>query len=374
MNINLSKQYGVPVTSLKKLLNFRHTVAFRLTVLYAGVFTISLFVVSITFYVFVLYGSHDLTREALSSIREDFREYFVWPIASVVVFSALVGWFMSQRALSGIRELTSTAVAVANGALKERVPVKGHQDEIDQLAVAFNSMLERIEALIVGMKGTNDNIAHDLRSPIARMRGMAEAKLIDKASNKDSQALAGYIVEECDRLLGMINTMLDISEAEAGVMKLNIEQIDIVPIVRDAVELFRPLAESRDIALEMQTPDLFYLDCDKRKLQRIIGNLLDNAFKFSHSSGSIAVSVRIDHKYVVIEVRDRGIGIPEEDLPHIFDRFFRGEKSRTEPGNGLGLSLAKAFVVSLGGSITVTSAPGEGSIFTVLLPRGSFSP
>ena len=119
-------------------------------------------------------------------------------------------------------------MAVANGALKERVPVKGHRDEIDQLAVAFNGMLERIEALIAGIKGTNDNIAHDLRSPITRMRGMAESKLIDKVSNKDSQALAGYIVEECDRLLGMINTMLDISEAESGVMKLNIEQIDMV--------------------------------------------------------------------------------------------------------------------------------------------------
>jgi signal transduction histidine kinase len=356
--------------SLKRLLDFRHTVACRLTILYAGVFTISLCIICIAFYFIVLYGSHDLTHEALASVREDFREYFIWPISSVIIFSALVGWFMSQRALSGVMELTRTTVAVANGALKERVPVKGHHDEIDQLAVAFNGMLERIQALIAGMKGTNDNIAHDLRSPIARMRGRAEAALIDKASNKDSQTLAGYIVEECDRLLGMINAMLDISEAEAGVIKISVEQVDIIPIVRDAVDLFRPLAESEDIALEMQTPDSFYLDSDKRKLQRVIGNLLDNAIKFSHPSGSISVFIRADHNHVVLEVRDRGIGISEEDLPHIFDRFFRGEKSRTEQGNGLGLCLAKAFVMSLGGSITVTSTPGKGSVFTVLLPRG----
>ena len=105
MSINLSKQCGEPVTSLKKLLNFRHTVAFRLTVLYAGVFTVSLFIICIAFYIFVLYGSHDLTREALSSIREDFREYFAWPITSVIVFSALVGWFMSRRALSGVNRV-----------------------------------------------------------------------------------------------------------------------------------------------------------------------------------------------------------------------------------------------------------------------------
>ena len=186
------------------------------------------------------------------------------------------------------------------------MPVKGHQDEIDQLAVAFNNMLERIEALITGMKGTNDNIAHDLRSPITRMRGMAEAKLIDKVSNKDSQELAGYIVEECDRLLGMINSMLDISEAEAGVMKLNVEQVDAAFIVRDAIELFRPLAESKGIVLELQAPDVLYLDSDKRKLQRVIGNLLDNAIKFSHHSGSIAVSIRADSNHAVIEVHDQG--------------------------------------------------------------------
>jgi signal transduction histidine kinase len=358
--------------SLKRLLDFRHTVAFRLTVLYAGVFTISLNIIYWIFYVFVLYGSHGLSKQDLSAIRHDFRELLAWPLLIIIVLSALVGWFMARRALSGVVQLTRTAAAVAEGSLKERVPIKGQRDEIDQLAVTFNIMLERIEALIAGMKATNDNIAHDLRSPIARMRGMAESKLVDTVSSKDSQALAGHIVEECDRLLGMINTMLDISEAEAGVIKLNIERIDIALIVRDAVELFRPLAESTDIALEMEAPDSLFLNCDKRKLQRVIGNLLDNAFKFSHAFGSIAVSVRVDNNHVIIEVCDRGIGISEEDLPHIFDRFFRGEKSRTEQGNGLGLSLAKAFVMSLGGSITVTSTPREGSVFTVLLPREFF--
>jgi signal transduction histidine kinase len=260
MGIHLFRQYVAPDMSLKRLLDFTHTVSFRLAVLYAGVFTISLNIVYWLFYVVVLYGSHGLSKQDLSAIRHDFRELLAWPLLIIIVFSALAGWFMARRALSGVVQLTRAAGAVAEGSLKERVPVKGQRDEIDRLAVTFNIMLERIEALIAGMKGTNDNIAHDLRSPITRMRGMAEAKLIDKASNKDSQALAGYIIEECDRLLGMINTMLDISEAEAGVIKLNVEQIDLVLIVRDAVKLFRPLAESKDIALEMQAPDLLFLN------------------------------------------------------------------------------------------------------------------
>jgi signal transduction histidine kinase len=354
--------------SLKRLLDFRHTVAFRLTILYAGVFTISLNIVYWIFYVFILYGSHGLSKQDLSDIRHDFRELLAWPLLIIIVLSALVGWFMARRALSGVVQLTRTAGAVAEGSLKERVPIKGQRDEIDQMAVTFNSMLERIEALIAGMKGTNDNIAHDLRSPIARMRGMAETKLTDTDSHKDSQALAGYVVEECDRLLGMINSMLDISEAEAGVIKLDVEKINIVAIVQDAVELFRPLAESKNIVLDLHAPDVLFLDSDRRKLQRVFGNLLDNAIKFSNPSGSVVVSVWVNNNHVVIEVRDSGIGISEEDLPRIFNRFFRGERSRTEPGNGLGLSLAKAFVMSLGGSIAVTSTPGEGSIFTVLLP------
>jgi signal transduction histidine kinase len=172
----------------------------------------------------------------------------------------------------------------------------------------------------------------------------------------------------------MINTMLDISEAEAGVIKLNIEPIDAVLMIHDAVDLFHPVAENRHIDIEVRAPDSAYVYTDKRRLQRVLGNLLDNALKYSYPSSHILVEVRADDNHIVIEFRDSGIGISQEDLPHIFDRFYRGEKSRTEPGNGLGLSLARAFVISLGGSITVTSAHGEGSVFTVLLSRGSFSP
>ena len=372
MKKNLSIRFAGLVTFLKRLFSIRHTVAFRLSLQYAGVFTVSLNIVYWFFYVFVLYGSHGLSKQDLSNIRNDFRELLAWPLLIIIVISALIGWFLARRALSGVVQLTRTASAVSEGALNKRVPVKGQRDEIDQMAVTFNIMLERIETLINGMKETNDNIAHDLRSPIARMRGLAEASLTGKTADGDYQALAGHIIEECDRLLAMINTMLDISEAEAGVIKLNIESIDVVSMIHDAVDLFHPVAEYKHIDIKIQAPDKVHLSTDKRRLQRVFGNLLDNALKYSQSSNIILTTVRTDDSHVIIEICDNGGGISREDLPHIFDRFYRAEKSRTEPGNGLGLSLAKAFVMSLGGSITVASTLCEGSMFTVLLPRGPF--
>ncbi len=353
---------------LKRLLSVRHTVAFRLSLLYAGVFTVSLNIVYWFFYVYVLYGSHGLSKQDLSVIRNDFRELLAWPLLIIIVLSAVIGWFMARSALSGVIQLTKTASAVSEGALNERVPVKRQRDEIDQLAVTFNTMLERIETLIKGMKETNDNIAHDLRSPITRMRGLAESALIGKSIDGDSQLLAGHIIEECDRLLSMINTMLDISEAEAGVITLNFESVDIVSMVHDAVDLFRPVADNKHIDIKIDAPDKAFLSTDRRRLQRVLGNLLNNALKYSYPSGHILIKIKVDNGHITIEINDNGIGISQEDLPHIFERFYRSEKSRTEPGSGLGLSLAKAYVMSLGGSITVTSIPDKGSVFTILLP------
>jgi signal transduction histidine kinase len=365
---NLSTQFAEPDTPLKKLLSIRHTVAFRLALLYAGVFTISLNIVFWIFYVIVLYGSHGLSKKALSAIREDFREYLAWPLLIVIILSALVGWFMARRALSGIVQLTRTANAVAEGALKERVPVKGRQDEIDHLAMTFNTMLERIDTLIQGMKETNDSIAHDLRSPITRMRGIAEAAVTNRSSSEAHRVMAGDIIEQCDRLLGLINTMLDISEAEAGVVKLVIEELDFVAIVHDAVGLFLPMAEEKSITIKIQTPSEAMLYSDRRKLQRILANLLDNAIKFTPPGGVIAISVSGDDKRVLIGVGDTGVGISEKDVSRIFEKFFRADRSRSEPGSGLGLSLTRALIFSLGGSITVNSVSGEGSTFTVILP------
>jgi signal transduction histidine kinase len=374
MKRSLYIQSGAPATYLRKLIKLRHSVAFRLTIWYAGFFAISLLGALAAFYFIPLHGFRGASQYLLEELREEFRQYFGTPLAILIILSAGVGWFMAKRALSGVEEVTRAAVDITHGAFDRRVPVTLNGDEIDRLANAFNTMVDRVQELIGQMKEITENIAHDLRSPITRMRGLAEMALTGENTDEDYPVVAGTIIEECDRLLAMINTMLDISEAEAGVMKLDIEPIDVVLMIHDAVDLFHPVAENRHIDIEVRAPDSAYVNNDKRRLQRVLGNLLDNALKYSYPSGHILVEVRADDNYIVIEFRDSGIGISQEDLPYIFDRFYRGEKSRTEPGNGLGLSFAKTFVTSLGGSITVTTSPNEGSVFTVLLPRGSFSP
>lgn len=357
--------------SLERILRLRHTVAFRLTVWYAAFFTGGMLIVVLAFGLLLLRGIHHvhLSPYTLHELLEAYLRFFGISIASVALGSLFVGWFMARRALSGVVRLTKTANAVAAGALNERVPVKDRQDEIDQLAITFNGMLEKINALIRGMKEINDNIAHDLRSPITRMRGVAEAALTNESSFEAHRLLAGDVVEQCDRLLGMINTMLDVSEAEAGVSKLFIEEIDITEIIEDAVELFLPMAEDKNITIKIQTISDVRLSSDRRKLQRIVGNLLDNAIKFTPPGGVITISVSSEAERIVIEVKDTGVGISEKDRTQIFDKFFRADRSRSEPGTGLGLSLARAFVSSLGGSISVRSFLGHGSTFTVVIPR-----
>jgi signal transduction histidine kinase len=369
MKRSLYIQSGEPATYLKKLIKLRHSVAFRLTIWYAGFFAISLVVALAAFYFIPLHGFRGASQHLLDELREEFRHYFGVPVAILIVLSAGMGWFMAKRALSGVEKVTQAAVDITHGALDRRVPVTSNGDEIDRLADAFNTMVDRVQELIGQMKEITENIAHDLRSPIARMRGLAEMALTGDNTNDNYPIVTGTIIEECDRLLGMINAMLDISEAESGLMKLKAEPVDIAVLLHDVSDLFQPVAENRGISMALDTPHSITVFGEPKKLQRVFSNLIDNALKCTLPGGSVHISIRETNNNVVVTIRDSGVGIAAEDLPHIFDRFFRGEKSRSTQGNGLGLSLAQAFVLIHGGTITATSTAGQGSQFVVTLPR-----
>jgi len=193
--------------------------------------------------------------------------------------------------------------------------------------------------------------------------------LTREKSLNEYQEMAESIAEECDRLWTMINTMLDISEAEAGVSPLSVDEIDLSVLVKEACDLFQPLAKEKGLQVEVNTPPQCPLQADKAKLQRVFANLLDNAIKYTPDGGSITVAVKEGPKEVAISVSDTGIGISSNEIPHIFDRFFRADGSRSQPGAGLGLSLVRAIVRRHGGEIKVSSSPGAGSTFTVVLPR-----
>jgi heavy metal sensor kinase len=310
------------------------------------------------------------SMETDSRFIDAFKNIFVITMVLLVGLAAGVGWFMARRAVSGVEAVTRTAREISGGTLDKRVPVGTRGDEIDQLATTFNQMLGRIQALVTEIREMSDNIAHDLKSPIARIRGMAEVTLTTGKAIGEYENMAAGTVEECDRLLDMINTMLMITKTESGVDKRNDEDIDLARLVQDACELLEPVAEDRGLSLTCDTPATCDLVGDRRMIQRILANLLDNALKYTPSGGAVKVSLSEKNgEEVVVAVQDTGIGIPPVDLPHVFERFYRCDQSRSEPGTGLGLSLARAFARAHQGDITVTSTPGQGSTFTLTLPK-----
>jgi heavy metal sensor kinase len=313
------------------------------------------------------------------SLRDDdefvaqFREIFGTTLAAVIVLAAVFGWFLARRALTSVEEVTRTARAISAEDLEQRVPVKGETDEIDRLAITFNDMLDRIQKLITEMKEMNENIAHDLRSPITAIRGMAEMALTADNAIDEYEAAAASTVEECDRLLEMINTMLYISETEATLGKISMEEVDITRVVRDACELFQPVAEDKGVNLIVEIRSEIKVRGVLQGLQRMLANLIDNALNYTPCPGTVTVLVNGNENLGFIAVKDTGIGIPPDELPHIFRRFYRCDRSRSQPGTGLGLTLVEAIVRAHRGRIAVTSTPNVGTTFTVTLPAASAS-
>jgi heavy metal sensor kinase len=314
-----------------------------------------------------------LAMESYSRFLEAFQRIFIATMSFLILLAAGVGWFMARRAVSGVEAVTRTAKKISGGTLEERVPVKARADEIDQLALTFNQMLDRIQALLTEIKEMSDNMAHDLRSPIARIRGAAEVTLTSGKTLSEYEGMAASTIEECDRLLDMINTMLMISKTESGVDRFSGKNVDLTGIIRQACELFGPTAEDKKVTVGCDMPDGIHLIGDTPMIQRMLSNLLDNAIKYTPSGGMVNIVVSESPKQVVVAVKDTGIGISRQDLPRIFERFYRCDQSRSQAGIGLGLSLARAIARAHGGDITVMSMPNQGSTFTVTLPK-SFSP
>ena len=294
---------------------------------------------------------------------------FLFTLAAVFMLGGPIGWFMARRALSAIGKVTHTANEISRGALDRRVPVGSQGDELDQLAQTFNTMLDRIQVLIVGMREMTDNLAHDLRSPLGRIRTAAEMSLTGPERKAERAALAINVIEECDRLLEIINTTLDIAEAESGAAKLKISEVDLVDVVLDACDLFQTVADDRQVTVTTELPKQCRVPGDRQRLQRVFANLLDNALKYTPAKGHVTISLIENDSQVMLSITDTGIGVSADELSRIFERFYRCDRSRGQGGNGLGLSLALAIVRAHGGDISVTSTLGEGTSFTVVLAR-----
>ncbi|MEN8205149.1 MAG: HAMP domain-containing sensor histidine kinase [Pseudomonadota bacterium] len=308
------------------------------------------------------------SMEDIQDLMSLLSTIFIITFAIVVLFASAVGWFLARRAMHGVEEVSSAAVDVANGTLDRRVNVKTEGAEIERLASTFNAMLDRIHTLMSGMREMTDNVAHDLRSPLARIRANAEMALSSATTVEEYRDSAADTLEECDRLMHMINTTLDVAEAEAGAASLSMDTVDISRVAEDACELFTPIAEDKGIFLSASIEPGCRIQGNLQLLQRMLANLLDNAFKYSERDSSVNIGVNTSGENILVSVRDEGMGISKQDLKKIFDRFFRCDESRSKTGCGLGLSLVRAVAIAHGGNIAVSSTPGNGSEFRIILP------
>jgi signal transduction histidine kinase len=318
-----------------------------------------------------------------------------WSIALVIVLGLIGGFFVSRRVLKRIDAMTGTAQTIMTGDLTGRLPVAGTGDELDRLAENVNAMLERIEALMKGLKEVSDNIAHDLKTPLTRLRNRCEQALRNPTGESGYRAALETTIAESDDLIRTFDALLMIARAESGQARDNMTEFDAAQIARDVGELYEPLAEEKGIDLKVEAPAAAPVRGNRELVSQALANLIDNAIKYAAPNGKadgrmgakldtmangaaidavngeraeIVVAAGKDGERIALSVADHGPGIPEADRGRVVERFVRLEQSRSEPGSGLGLSLASAVARLHGGELKLEdNHPGLRSI--IALPR-----
>jgi heavy metal sensor kinase len=277
---------------------------------------------------------------------------------------------MAGRALKPVAALGKAASEIAVSRLDRRLPVQGTNDELDQLAIQFNETLARLEKAVGEMKQFTASLSHELRTPLAILRGEAEVALMQTHSAEHYRRVLASQLEEFEKLTRMINQLLTLARAESGEVEIAEEHVNISSMVQKLSEDLEAVAASKNVTLSCNCDSDVVVNGDSGWIERIVLNLADNAIKFTRPGGHVAIRVSGQAETATLEVQDDGVGITAEAIPHIFERFYRADPSRTNraDGVGLGLSLVKWAVDQHHGSIDVESVPAKGTRFVVHLP------
>jgi signal transduction histidine kinase len=325
---------------------------------------------------FRLLVGHDL--EERQRLREIVLAAGRWSLAFVIVLGVAGGLFVTRRVLKRVDAMGATTQKIMEGDLAGRLPVSGAGDELDRLATNLNVMLERIEALMHGLKEISDNIAHDLRTPLTRLRNRCEEALRVAQNESQYRAALESTIEESDALIRTFNALLMIARAESGQARDGMENLDAAEIARDIAELYEPLAEEKGIALRIKAPAPARVHGNRELISQAVANLVDNAIKYgaperpgeSAIPPEIVVTAAPQEDKVLLTVSDSGSGIPATDRTRAIERFVRLEQSRSQPGSGLGLSLASVVARLHGGELKLEdNCPGLRSVLA--LPRAA---
>ncbi len=303
---------------------------------------------------------HDASR-----FRARITRTLAWAALLTLALGVAGGLLMTRNMLRRVDVVNRTSARIIHGDLTQRVPLNGSGDEFDQLATNLNAMLDRIERLMLGMRQVADNIAHDLRTPLARLRARLEVTLLQRPdAARYADALRETVVE-ADGLLGTFNALLSIAEAEAGSRRETMAVVDLAEVARSVAELYEPVADDKGLVLTATSDPTLPVNGDRHLLSQAIANLLDNALKYT-PAGTVTLTAKQSGSVARIEVADSGPGVPSDRREAVFDRFVRLEGSRSTPGNGLGLSLVRAVAKLHGGEVWLEdNDPGLRAVFTL---------
>ena len=301
-------------------------------------------------------------------LKERFFNTILSTSLLIIFLGLLGGYVLSRNFLNRISAINKTSLEIMDGDLSMRLPTSSNNDELNQLSLNLNNMLDRLNKLMIGMKGVSDNIAHDLRTPLNKIRTNLEVTLMSNPDLESYRETLKEVIEDVDGVINTFNSLLAISRVDSGSVSLKKEKINIKNLIEDIIDLWEPLSEEKGIVLNNECKIDLYLAGNKNLLSQAISNLIDNSIKYGSDNNIVNVGSKKDKDNIIIWVSDTGPGIQEKDKEKVLDRFVRLDTSRNTTGTGLGLSLVASMIKFHNGTIDLLDAKPKGLIVKLQIP------